>query len=159
MAEENSKKPKVELIKHSAPVKTSDTETSKSADTERRKVVVVKKKSPAPFTPKKPNQPKVVSVHPQEPRPKQDTEKTVPEKDKKAKQEFMPRQRPVGAAGRVGGRPVGTSESHTKRSHDGSRQNSPYPFSQRPAGAAGRVGGRPVGNDGHSGYAGRTGQE
>ncbi|MDR0730444.1 MAG: translation initiation factor IF-2 [Treponema sp.] len=45
--------------------------------------------------------------------------------------------RPAGAAGRVGGRPVG-------RRDDGNRSGG---FTPRPAGAAGRVGGRPVGHD------------
>jgi translation initiation factor IF-2 len=50
-------------------------------------------------------------------------------------------QRPIAAAGRVGGRPVGPRPFREEGS-----QNSPgSPFPQRPVGAAGRVGGRPVG--------------
>ncbi|MFP3043477.1 translation initiation factor IF-2 [Treponema primitia] len=50
-------------------------------------------------------------------------------------------QRPVAAAGRVGGRPVG---NHSSRDDNGPpRSGSPFP--PRPVGAAGRVGGRPVG--------------
>ena len=170
MAEEleNTQKPKVELIKHAAPVKTADGDAAKghsaplgdasegrrdarSSGEERRKVVVVKKKNPAPAG-KKPAQPKVLSVHPQETqpgKPKSENEKTGENKEeKRPKQEFVSRPRPIGAAGRVGGRPVG-----------GNRQEGGYPFTQRPAGAAGRVGGRPVssGAQGRNESSGRQG--
>ncbi|MDR1142873.1 MAG: translation initiation factor IF-2 [Spirochaetaceae bacterium] len=144
MAEELDNKPKVELIKHAK----SSGETPKPADPaaakpvtpeqgERRKVIVVKKKPPVPAAVKKTVQPKVVSVQVQEPKAKspsdQDEPKETPEIKKPAEKTAwsMPvTQRPVGAAGRVGGRPVGESSV----------------FAQRPVGAAGRVGGRPVGN-------------
>ncbi|MDR1389293.1 MAG: translation initiation factor IF-2 [Treponema sp.] len=119
MAEENGQKPKVELIKH---VKSKG--EAAAAPVERRKVVVVKKKSA--FPPQKAvvkKTPKVV-VQVQEPKPETEAEKPV------RKAVSMPlTQRPVGAAGKVGGRQVGESS----------------PFAQRPAGSAGRVGGRPVG--------------
>ncbi|MDR1444373.1 MAG: translation initiation factor IF-2 [Treponema sp.] len=57
--------------------------------------------------------------------------------------------RPAGAAGRVGGRPVG-------RRDDGNRGGAP--FAGRPAGAAGRVGGRPVGRPGPGGPGGSGGR-
>jgi translation initiation factor IF-2 len=136
MAEED-KKPKVELIKHTRndAEKAPDSQAKPPEAGERRKVVVVKKKSgPAPV--KKPLQPRVVSVQvqekPEEKKAEADTEKKekpVPEKPPVERPFFPNTQRPAGAAGRVGGRPVGTP-----------------PFAQRPAGAAGRVGGRPVGN-------------
>jgi translation initiation factor IF-2 len=139
MAEED-KKPKVELIKHARndAEKAPDSQT-KPPEPERRKVVVVKKKTgPVLSGNKRPAQPRVVSVQVQETaKPEESkaedekTEKTVPEKAPVEKP-FLPiTQRPVGAAGRVGGRPVGNDAS---------------PFAQRPAGAAGKVGGRFVGN-------------
>ena len=129
---ENNQKPNVELIKHAAPVKVSakaaDAETPKSGEGEKRKVVVVKKKPAAQTAAKKPFQPKVVSIHPQEPPSKQDTEKTAetePKEEKKLKQEFIPRQRPVGVAGRVGGRLVGGSRTDAGHS-DAPRQGTPH---------------------------------
>jgi translation initiation factor IF-2 len=132
MAEEleNTRKPKVELIKHTVPVKAADVEAPKATEAERRKVVVVKKKSPAAV--KKPSQvhaavpnvaavktaaPKVVTVHSQEQHPKLGQEKTGREQDGKKEekppvQEFVLHQRPTGAAGRVGGRPVRQSTAH-----------------------------------------------
>ncbi|MDR0402512.1 MAG: translation initiation factor IF-2 [Treponema sp.] len=142
MAEED-KKPKVELIKHSRndAEKAPDSQTKPPETVERRKVVVVKKKAAVVSgVAKKPVQPRVVSVQvqeaakPEEARVEQDAEKkekTLPEKPPIEKPFFPNTQRPAGAAGRVGGRPVGNDAS---------------PFGQRPAGAAGRVGGRPVGN-------------
>ncbi|MDR1971894.1 MAG: translation initiation factor IF-2 [Treponema sp.] len=57
--------------------------------------------------------------------------------------------RPAGAAGRVGGKPVGRPAGH-----EGPRPGgAPPPFAARPAGAAGRVGGRPMGP--HPGPQGR----
>ncbi|WP_041611150.1 translation initiation factor IF-2 [Treponema primitia] len=55
-------------------------------------------------------------------------------------------QRPVAAAGRVGGRPVGPPPPRTYRSEGPQGRPGGSPFPQRPTGAAGRVGGRPVGN-------------
>ncbi|MDR2662499.1 MAG: translation initiation factor IF-2 [Treponema sp.] len=157
MAEELDNKPKVELIKHakssgevpfSAPVSATQTAAQSAApgtapkpgtpeQGERRKVIVVKKKTPVPAAVKKPVQPKVVSVQVQEPKAKSPADQNEPEKTPEAKKPAgktewtMPvTQRPTGAAGRVGGRPVGESSV----------------FAQRPTGAAGRVGGRPVGN-------------
>ena len=139
MAEED-KKPKVELIKHARndAEKAPDSQT-KPPELEHRKVVVVKKK-PGPVSPvnKKPAQPRVVSVQVQEAaKPEESkaeaekTEKPVPEKAPVEKP-FLPiTKRPAGAAGKVGGRPVGNDVS---------------PFAQRPAGVAGKVGGRFVGN-------------
>ncbi|MDR0399608.1 MAG: translation initiation factor IF-2 [Treponema sp.] len=57
---------------------------------------------------------------------------------------FVITPRPAGAAGRVGGKPVGRPAG---------RDNNQPPFSNRPPGAAGRVGGRPVGP--HPGSQGR----
>ncbi|MDR1307806.1 MAG: translation initiation factor IF-2 [Treponema sp.] len=150
MAEELDNKPKVELIKHAK----SSGETPKPAapepavpgpaaakpgtpeQGERRKVIVVKKKPPIPAAVKKTVQPKVVSVQVQEPKAKSPADQSEPKETPEAKKPAekaewsMPvTQRPTGAAGRVGGRPVGGSSV----------------FAQRPAGAAGRVGGRPVG--------------
>ncbi|MDR0447185.1 MAG: translation initiation factor IF-2 N-terminal domain-containing protein, partial [Treponema sp.] len=150
---EDVKKPKVELIKHSASIKTTEAETPKVAEGERRKVVVVKKKNPAPLVVKKPSQPKVVSVHSRElgqkPEQKPDNDKiTKLEKEveeKKVKQEFIPRQRPIGAAGRVGGRLVGRPDNLIQsRPEGGTGRQGGFSFGQRPAGTAGRVGGRPV---------------
>ncbi|MDR2314082.1 MAG: translation initiation factor IF-2 [Spirochaetaceae bacterium] len=127
---DNVQKPKVELIKHAK----SEELAPKAEQGERRKVVVVKKKVPVPAgTVKKTLQPKVVPV-PAEPKAKIPEE--APEEQKKdalkLERTLPSPQRPAGAAGRVGGRPVGGSA----------------PFLQRPAGAAGRVGGRPVGRGG-----------
>ncbi|MDR1505708.1 MAG: translation initiation factor IF-2 [Treponema sp.] len=120
---------------------------------ERRKVVIVKKKalSVSSTGGKKPGQTKVVSVQVQEAlKPAAQTgspdegkadegeknEKTPaalgtrPVRPPDEKPFFPTTQRPSGAAGRVGGRPVGNDAS---------------PFAQRPSGAAGRVGGRFVG--------------
>jgi translation initiation factor IF-2 len=135
MAEELDNKPKVELIKHAK----SDGEAAPKPGTpeqgERRKVVVVKKKTPG--TVKKTVQPKIVSVQVQEPKAKspndQDEPRETPEAkttEEKAEWSMPVTQRPTGAAGRVGGRPVGGTAV----------------FTQRPAGAAGWVGGRLVGN-------------
>ncbi|MCL1814995.1 MAG: translation initiation factor IF-2 [Treponema sp.] len=156
MAEEldNTQKPKVELIKHASPAKTPSPVKAADGDSnagegERRKVVVVKKKGPTPAK----KMPKVVSVHSQEPHPKQDKKTDEPKEEKKQKQEFIPRQRPAGAAGRVGGRPVGrrTDMVRTDR-QDG------Y---QRPDGS--RAGNRPAGNRTDTarpeGAPGRQGQE
>ncbi|MCL1928621.1 MAG: translation initiation factor IF-2 [Treponema sp.] len=161
MAEEKEKiqKPKVELIKHAGPAKVSDAETSKASEGERRKVVVVKKK-PAAITPaKKPHQPKVVSVHSQELKEKPESDS----KEKKTKQEFIPDQRPVRAAGKVGGRFVSSSENRPVRGEESKARKDSFPFTQRPAGAAGRVGGRLVGGtreDGQSSsYHRQGGQE
>ena len=157
MAEEkeNIQKPKVELIKHAAPAKASDAESPKAAaEGERRKVVVVKKKpiAAANTTAKKPHQPKVVSVHSQETREKPAGDL----KEKKLKQEFIPDQRPVRAAGKVGGRFVGGSaggagfaggnENRSDKGEESKTRKESFPFTQRPAGAVGRVGGRFVGN-------------
>jgi len=173
MAEEleNTQKPKVELIKHAAPVKTPDGEASKaghaasspseqaplaeagshsgdmrspSGEGERRKVVVVKKKTPPPFTAKKTSSSKTGSPKAASPKTaasQESKEKSAdehgedkPKEEKKLKQEFIPRQRPVGAAGRVGGRLV--------RQDGQSRQDS-HSYGQRPAGTGGRTGNRP----------------
>jgi len=179
MAEEleNTQKPKVELIKHAAPVKTPDGEASKdpsspkdqspgaeapgvpssagasnaagspSGEGERRKVVVVKKKNPPP-QPAAKKQPQSKAGSPKSVSPKaaasaESGEKSSdehgedkPREEKKQKQEFVPRQRPVGAAGRVGGRLV-------RQDGQQSRQDS-HPYGQRPAGTGGnRTGNRP----------------
>ncbi|MDR2471053.1 MAG: translation initiation factor IF-2, partial [Treponema sp.] len=142
MAEEleNTRKPKVELIKHAAVAVKS--EEAPRAD-ERRKVVVVKKKPPAPGAVRKP-QPRVVV---------QAQEKGEGGEKKTKPQEFVPpTQRPTGAAGRVGGRPVGRQDDGRPRTgrpegyqgYQGRPEGAP--FAQRPAGAAGRVGGRYVGH-------------
>ncbi|MDR2701657.1 MAG: translation initiation factor IF-2 [Spirochaetaceae bacterium] len=199
MAEEleNTRKPKAELIKHTVSAKAAEVEAPKATEAERRKVVVVKKKSPAAVN--KPSQaqaavnaaqsmaapktsrtasPKVVSVHSQEQHPKQSQEKTGHEQDGKKEekppvQEFVLHQRPIGAAGRVGGRPVRQSAAHqgagsgqgVTRAQSGAQGKEDasaggastgrqgFPFAQRPVGVAGRVGGRYVRQDG----AGRTG--
>ncbi|MDR1929670.1 MAG: translation initiation factor IF-2 [Treponema sp.] len=145
MAEEVNKKPKVELIKHvrSDP----GTEEPKPAveRTERRKVIVVKKKPAAPGPRQavppaaKPPLPRVVRVQEKEaPPPVKEAEKEVPETitEKPVEKPVFPNtQRPVGAAGRVGGRPVGPDAF--------------VPNTQRPVGVVGKVGGRFVnrGND------------
>jgi translation initiation factor IF-2 len=149
MAEEleNTQKPKVELIKHTASVKTANIDVPKAGEAERRKVVVVKKKSQAAA--KKPSQvqaavpnvavpnvataktvvPKVVTVHSQEQHPKQGQEKTGYEQDEKKEekppvQEFVLHQRPTGAAGRVGGRPVRQSSAHQSSAHQSAAHQS-----------------------------------
>jgi translation initiation factor IF-2 len=127
---ENAQKPKVELIKHA---KSDGEAVPKPEQVERRKVIVVKKK-PVPPALKRPVQPKLV-VQVQEPKEKIPDNQKEPQEEKRAppKAPGSPfTQRPAGAAGRVGGRPVGGDA----------------PFAQRPAGAAGRVGGRMVGRPG-----------
>ena len=161
MAEEKEKtqKPKVELIKHPTPAKApfsakvepavnaESTETSKTAEGERRKVVVVKKKPFAAAPIKKPPLPKVVSVHSQETREKTSSEPK--ENEKRGKQEYVPRQRPASAAGRVGGRLVGSSDKHKEKGQENHPRSENFSYSQRPASAAGRVGGRLVGPGNH----------
>ena len=150
MAEEKGKtqKPKVELIKHASSVKAAPSvkaeggESSKPVETERRKVVVVKKKTAAPSQIKKPYQPKIVSIHPLEQK-----EKTKGEPgEKKTKQEYTPQQRPSGAAGRVGGKLVGQTGNYSGNRQDSRGRQNGYPFAQRPSSAAGKVGGRMVGS-------------
>ncbi|MDR2740298.1 MAG: translation initiation factor IF-2 [Treponema sp.] len=129
---------------------------------QRRKVVVIKKKVAVPVAPAsvKKAQPKIV-VTPQGGLRSAVTEAKAPAADTAA-QEFPPpknpageekagesrvsflpnTQRPVAAAGRVGGRLVGP-----RPFREDEAQNKPgSPFTPRPVGAAGRVGGRPVGN-------------
>ncbi|MDR2071847.1 MAG: translation initiation factor IF-2 [Spirochaetaceae bacterium] len=126
---DNAQKPKVELIKHAK----SEEPVPKIEQGERRKVVVVKKKVPiSAGTVKKTLQPRVVPVQ-TEPKAKIPEAPSTEQKKEEPKppQTLSTPQRPAGAAGRVGGRPVGNVS-----------------FLQRPAGAAGRVGGRPVGRGG-----------
>ena len=179
MAEEtnNVRKPKAELIKHtpSTPPEIGEQEsvdgnarkTSGGEHGERRKVIVVKKKPPAPApTPAAPQagtvkraQPKVVVTRgtPAEnenvseaSKGKAETKETeiTAAKDKSPKiggkdeqNTFTIAQRPIAAAGKVGGKFVGPRPPHEEslRTRDTINQ------SQRPTAAAGRVGGRPVG--------------
>ncbi|MDR2110453.1 MAG: translation initiation factor IF-2 N-terminal domain-containing protein, partial [Spirochaetaceae bacterium] len=163
MAEEldNTQKPKVELIKHAKNEGESPEEGVKNGPSEhgeRRKVIVVKKKTPsasgsAPGTLKK-SQPKVVvSTRGDIPRgklPNPAVPGAAPQEARPAFPDGHPvssipnTQRPAAAAGRVGGRPVGPPRPP--------REGSPFP--QRPAGAAGRVSGRPVGRGPDSGRQG-----
>ncbi|MDR1211285.1 MAG: translation initiation factor IF-2 [Spirochaetaceae bacterium] len=148
MAEEldNTQKPKVELIKHAkSEPDTQDGSKNPPGDPgERRKVVVVKKKPPAPVTADKKPQPRVRPVPFQgdsdkaRPSGERPPVRPKPGPEKTEGVSALPAtQRPAVAAGRVGGRPVGPRPG-------GDRP----PFPQRPQGAAGRVGGRPVGGPG-----------
>ena len=175
MAEEidNTQKPKAELIKRapSAPAEPSDNENAEGAvkanpdQGERRKVIVVKKKSPATNvapTPVAPAQagtvkrilPKVVVTRSQEGEGEAAANKTkteneltpapqTPEKKEDANpgtSTFTIAQRPAAAAGRVGGRYVGPRPPQENPGRGGGP-----PHGQRPQGPAGRPGGRPMG--------------
>jgi translation initiation factor IF-2 len=169
---DTTQKPKVELIKHQKSEQESSVPpaqlpaegaakgaSSQEPGDQRRKVVVVKKKVAVSVTPAsvKKAQPKIV-VTPLGSR----SAATGTKAADTAAQEFSPSkppsggekaeesrvsslpntQRPMAAAGRVGGRLVGN-----RPFRDDDAQNKPAtPFTPRPAGAAGRVGGRPVGN-------------
>jgi translation initiation factor IF-2 len=152
MAEDldNTQKPKAELIKRSQSEHESSEGGGKGAPSpehsERRKVIVVKKKSPAagasPQGPVKKAQPKVVvSSRPEGPKPKPD-DAVVPAAEKKMPESqvtsFPVTQRPAAVAGRVGGKFVGRSP------RDETPRSSPASFRGRPAGAhtdSGRPGG------------------
>ncbi|MCL2319083.1 MAG: translation initiation factor IF-2 [Treponema sp.] len=214
MAEEtdNTQRPKAELIKRavsspaelrSASERGSASERSSASESgehgnadgaktaagtehgERRKVIVVKKKPPAPAAPAAPaappagtvkRQPKVVVARGTS-QEGESVSEAVPEKEKietppkeneagikkdkvpppnkvpegktgkpagssEEPSSFPVTQRPVAAAGRVGGRYVGPRPSHEESVRGNNHMG------QRPAGAAGRVGGRPVGTRG-----------
>ena len=193
MAEENdnTRKPKAELIKR-APSSPTENVINENVDGaaktgsehgERRKVVVVKKKSspvvpaPAPAGTVKRVSPKIVTTRPQEGEPDTASAKAKPEpeaeisteKAQGASQESSPpsaipsvksaapqeqktfsiSQRPVAAAGRVGGKYVGPRPTQEEKR---------LPQGQRPPGAAGRVGGRPVGRQQGENRSGGFGQ-
>ncbi|MDR1576059.1 MAG: translation initiation factor IF-2 [Treponema sp.] len=167
MAEEtdNTQKPKAELIKHA---QSGHEEGKSSAEhAERRKVIVVKKKSPAPAAVQgtvKKVQPKIVvsgspassagtavqgDTHAGGTAPPQDLPRA--QKDEPAgaetagtvKKEQRPgsfpfTERPAAVAGKVGGRMVG------RKNDNGPRPSQPGRFTQRPAGATGKPGGKPV---------------
>ena len=147
---------------------------------ERRKVIVVKKKPPAaaatapaapPATVKR-VQPKIVVRGPaasgdpvseaespkektENPQRREDIGKTreklpSPPKGPNGSTPFTIPQRPVAAAGKVGGKYVGPRPAH-EESVRGTPQN------QRPPGAAGRVGGRPAGRGPNEGRPGGHG--
>jgi translation initiation factor IF-2 len=157
MAEEidNTQKPKAkaELIKRAQGEHEPAEGSGKSASTEhseRRKVIVVKKKAPAPAAapqgPVKKAQPKLV-VRPDAPKAKAGDaarpaaeKKAAPGREDGQVSSFPVTQRPAAAAGRVGGKFVGRSPRE-----EGPRGSQPAGFSERPAGTAGRVGGRPAG--------------
>ncbi|GHV80398.1 hypothetical protein AGMMS49944_21890 [Spirochaetia bacterium] len=168
MAEEldTTQKPKVELIKHqkseqdASETPKGGAEHNDQAQSGRRKVVVVKKKVSTPAFKengaKKP-QPKIVvsSRPPAGGSPEGDAaEPQAKAPAVEAPEAAAPRvnsmpntQRPIAAAGRVGGRPVGPPPPRTpgpQSRNDGSPRSG-APFPPRPAGVAGKVGGRPVG--------------
>ncbi|MDR2435454.1 MAG: translation initiation factor IF-2 [Treponema sp.] len=167
MAEEtdNTQKPKAELIKHS---QSGHEEGKSSAEhAERRKVIVVKKKSPAPAAVQgtvRKVQPKIVvsgspassagaavqgDTHADGKAPPQDLPQA--QKDEPAaaetagtvKKEQRPSsfpftERPAAVAGKVGGKMVG------RKNDNGPRPSQPGRFTQRPAGTTGRPGGKPA---------------
>ena len=179
MAEENdnTRKPKAELIKRapSSPTASVSNESTDGAvktgpeHGERRKVIVVKKKSSPAVTPSAPagtaKRVPVVVARPQEgeaepvAKAKAESEAETPAEkvqgvshDSQAEQSASPlakqeqksfaiSQRPQAAAGRVGGKYVGPRPVHQEETVRRLPTQSP-----RPPGAAGRVGGRPVGS-------------
>ncbi len=167
MAEEfdNTQKPKVELIKHTK----NETDGADNAG-ERRKVVVVKKKSPQgtppqgtppPASPAKKVQPKVVAVsspnadQPQgnsDARPRTESDEKKPQKNEAPGNEKAPEAKQVDSP-RVSSMP-NTQRPAAAAGRVGGKPVGPRPdgqnrvpqgFQNRPAGAAGFVGGRPVG--------------
>ena len=173
---DNTQKPKTELIKRSpgAPAETIEHETADVAgkagteQVERRKVIVVKKKPAAPAAPAgtiKKVQPKVVvsKGSPAEAEKVSEAEKeksetakdkvTKPKTEKKEAPEkkeepvsFPVSQRPVAAAGRVGGKYVGPRPQHEESVRSGARERSPL--------APGKAGPRPAGARGEPGRPG-----
>ncbi|MDR0624610.1 MAG: translation initiation factor IF-2 N-terminal domain-containing protein [Treponema sp.] len=162
---ENTQKPKAELIKRAQsdhePAEGSGKSVPAPEHSERRKVIVVKKKVPsaspsAPQGPVKKTQPKlVVASRPEKPKAKPGEfspaaeKKTSETRSETQVATFPVTQRPAAVAGRVGGKFVGRSPRE-----DFSRSPQDNSFSGRPAGAAGRVGGRPVGPNADSGRTG-----
>jgi translation initiation factor IF-2 len=174
MAEETdaAQKPKAELIKRTqnSPVEGGEHENADGAKTapehwERRRVVVVKKKpSAVPAGSAKRVMSKVVVARGNlqegdaevssakgktEPELKTSKETPVPSRTEPPKEEsnpsaFLIAQRPVAAAGRVGGKYVGPRPSHEESVRGNFGQN------RRPHGASGRVGGRPAGSRGEN---------
>ncbi|MCL2759409.1 MAG: translation initiation factor IF-2 [Treponema sp.] len=120
MAEDTdkTKKPKAQLIKHSQGEQETPAGKNSAEQGERRKVKVVMKK-PTAVVPKKASPKVVVSAPKSTPVKKPDISR-----EKKSSQEtgestrvnsFQIAQRPAAAAGRVGGKLVGASHSHSQR--------------------------------------------
>ena len=120
---DNTKKPKAQLIKHSANENENSDGKNQGEQSDRRKVVVIKKKPSAPA--KKAVQKAVVSTTPKP----QQNRKIEPAEDTVHKEH---------------------GKSSSQEDASGSQVSS-FTIPQRPAAAAGRVGGKLVGQQGHSG--------
>ncbi|MDR0584073.1 MAG: translation initiation factor IF-2 [Treponema sp.] len=166
MAEEidNTQKPKAELIKHSQGGHEERKSPAEHTERHKVKVIIPKKKPPAPAAvqgPAKKVQPKVVSGSPassvetavqgkaagkvpSQELPQAKTGEatggeTAGTEKKEPRPSFFPfTERPAAVAGKVGGKMVG------RRNDNGPRPPQPGRFTQRPEGAAGRGGGRPA---------------
>jgi translation initiation factor IF-2 len=147
MAEEfdNTQKPKVELIKRAKGEADGADKTE-----ERRKVVVVKKKTPSQGIPQQGASPQGTLPPVKKAQPKVVAVSTQPSDQSQGNSEVKTQAAPINAPVLEEKKPPREDISHTQRSpeskpSDNHKTVSSMPNTQRPAAAAGRVGGKPVG--------------